>query len=279
VIAVALNLLFVGVETIAGLAANSTALVADAAHNLGDVLGLALAWGALLLSRRSPTARHTYGLRKTTILAAVANALLLLMVSGGVAWEAVQRFSEPRPILTTVVMGTAAVGVVINSASAALFLRQARRDANIRGALLHLVSDAAVSAGVVVAGAVLYWRPSWTWVDGAASIAIAVVILYGTWALLRDAVHLSVDGVPQGIELAQVRKFLRELPGVMALHDLHVWAMSTSEVALTAHLVVERPGNSELVANASAELHRRFGIHHSTIQLDSPETASDCQPC
>ena len=271
-----LNVAFVAVGVVAGIIAHSTALLADAAHNLGDALGLGMAWGAAVLARRGPTARRTYGLRRTTILAGLTNALLILVAIGGVSWEAILRLGAPRPVSGGLVAAVAAIGVAINALAALLFARDRERDVNVRGAFLHLVGDAAVSAGVVVAGIVV-WETGWSWVDPVTSLLVSVVILVGTIGLLRDALGLLLDVVPAHIDPAAVEKFLAGLPGVVAVHDLHIWPMSTTETALTVHLVV--PWNtcdSQLVRNATAEIARRFEIHHATIQLD-PE--GEGEPC
>lgn len=270
---------FVVVEAVYGVLSHSTALLADAAHNLSDVLGLGLAWGASAMARRRPSSRHTYGLRKTTVLAALANGMLLLTALGGVAWEAIQRFSEQTAIPGKTVMAVALVGVLINGVSAALFVSRAKTDVNVRGALVHLLTDAAVSVGVVVVGAVLILRPNWLWLDPAVSLAISAIVAVATWQLLRDAVHLSLDGVPPGIDVSQVLGALEALPGVVAVHDLHIWALSTSETALTAHLVIDTSAPPELAAMASQTLDHGFGIEHSTLQLDTPEQAADCHSC
>jgi cobalt-zinc-cadmium efflux system protein len=268
VIGTALNIVFVVVESIFGVLAHSSALLADAAHNFSDVLGLAMAWGATALARRSPSNRHTYGLRRATVLAALSNALLLLTAVGAVAWEAIGRLRMPSDVKSSTMMLVAAVGVVVNAASALLFLKARKQDANVRGAFLHLAADAAVSAGVVVAAAVL-WRTGWRWLDPVTSLIVSAVVLLGTWGLLRDALHLVLDGVPKGVELESVRSFLEALPGVQAVHDLHVWAMSTTEFALTAHIVTEW-GDSPPVflAGLEHELSNRFGIAHTTVQID-----------
>ena len=271
-----LNVAFVAVGVVAGIIAHSTALLADAAHNLGDALGLGMAWGAAVLARRGPTARRTYGLRRTTILAGLTNALLILVAIGGVSWEAILRLGAPRTVSGGLVAAVAAIGVAINALAALLFARDRERDVNVRGAFLHLVGDAAVSAGVVVAGIVV-WETGWSWVDPVTSLLVSVVILVGTIGLLRDALGLLLDVVPAHIDPAAVEKFLAGLPGVVAVHDLHIWPMSTTETALTVHLVV--PWNtcdSQLVRNATAEIARRFEIHHATIQLD-PE--GEGEPC
>ncbi len=267
-IGIALNILFVIIGAIAGVIAHSTALLADVAHNLGDVLGLAMAWGAAALSRRSPTARHTYGLRRTTILAALANGGLVLFAIGGVAWEAIHRIGETHPVDGSMVAAVAAIGVVINTAAALLFAKGSAHDINVRGAFLHLIADAAVSAGVVVAGIVV-WQTGASWVDPATSLAVSVVILYGTWKLLREAINLLLDAVPPHIDPAAVEEFLRGLPEVQEVHDLHVWSMSTTEVALTAHLVLPWPADEPgFLASVGHDLEDKFGIHHITLQLE-----------
>jgi cobalt-zinc-cadmium efflux system protein len=270
-----LNVTFVGVEVAFGVMAQSTALLADAAHNLGDVLGLVMAWAASGLARRAPTKLHTYGLRRSTVLAALANAVLLLAAVGGVAWEAVGRFGSPAEPQGATMMWVAAAGVVVNGLSALLFLKGRKGDLNVRGAFLHLVADAAVSAGVVVAGAIL-WQTGARWIDPVTSLLISAVVLFGTWGLLRDALHLAMDGVPRGIDLERVRAFLVDLPDVESVHDLHVWAMSTTEIALTAHLVM--PWSDcppAFLAELDQELEDHFGITHVTVQLE-PTTGSPC---
>jgi len=265
---IGLNVSFVALEAVFGVIAHSTALLADAAHNLSDVLGLAMAWGASALARRAPSSLHTYGFRRSTVLAALANAVLLLAAVGAVAWEAMGRFHIPTEPHGTTMMWVAAVGVVVNGVSALLFRRGSKADINVRGAFLHLVADAAVSAGVVIAGALL-WRTGWGWIDPATSLLVSAVVLYGTWGLLRDALHLAMDGVPRNIELEKVRAFLSSLPDVAAVHDLHVWAMSTTEVALTAHIVMPWPTcEPAFFAELEHELQEQFGISHVTVQID-----------
>ena len=267
-IGIALNVAFVMIEAGFGLASNSLALLADAGHNLSDVLGLLLAWGGYALCKLRPTERHTYGWRGSTILAALFNALILLLAIGGIAWEAVRRFNAPvEPAGWTIVI-VAAVGVVINVATALLFLRGRDSDLNIRGAFLHMAADAGISAGVVVAGLAIRWTGQ-GWIDPATSLAIALLIFASTWGLLRESVNLAVQAVPAGIDAAVVRDYLATLPGVAEVHDLHVWAMSTTEVALTAHLVRPELGDIDaLLDRASDDLHHRFGIAHTTLQIE-----------
>jgi cobalt-zinc-cadmium efflux system protein len=276
VIGIVLNVAFVAVGVVAGLAAHSTALLADAAHNFGDVLGLAMAWGATVLARRGRTARRTYGLRRTTILAALGNGGLVLFAIGGVVWEAVQRLGSAPAVDGPLVALVAALGVVLNGVAALLFARGRADDMNVRGAFLHLIADAAVSAGVVVAG-LLVWQTGWAWIDPAASLAVSVVILGGTWRLVREAIDLLLDAVPPHIDPEAVHAYLASLPGVTGVHDLHIWSMSTTEVALTAHVILPWDTCSPtLLADASAELARRFKIGHATIQLEPVTHGMNC---
>ncbi len=263
-----LNIAFVGAEVAAGLITHSLALLADAGHNLSDVLGLLLAWGAASLAKRAPGGRRTYGLRKGTILASLANAGFLLIAVGGIVWEAAHRFANPESIEPGLVMAVAAVGVVINTATALMFMR-GHEDMNVKGAFLHMASDAAVSAGVIVAG-VIVWRTGWQWVDPAVGLAIAAIIVIGTWGLLRDSLDLALDAVPRGIDPKAVQAWLAERPGVTEVHDLHIWAMSTTETALTAHMI--RPDNSagdSFLHEVCGGLSERFGIHHATLQVET----------
>ncbi len=270
----ALNLAFVGVEALYGVLAHSTALLADAGHNLSDVLGLLIAWGAMHLGRRVPTARFTYGLRSTSILAAVINAVVLLLMMGGIAWEAILRFSAPEPVAATTVSIVAAVGIVVNGATAWLFASGRDGDLNVRGAFLHMAGDALVSAGVVVAGLAIMVT-GWHWLDPAVSLVLVAVVVYGTWGLLRDSVMMSLDAVPGAIEPAEVRAFLEGLPGVKRIHDLHIWAMSTTEIALTCHLLMPagHPGD-EFSARVARDLHNHFGIGHVTLQIEVDEAVA-----
>jgi cobalt-zinc-cadmium efflux system protein len=275
-IGVGLNAAFVIAEVVGGIIGNSVALLADAAHNFSDVLGLTLAWGAARLARRKPSARHTYGLRRSTILASLANAVLLLVGVGGVSWEAIERLRAPSAEPHgAVVLVVAAIGVVINGGSALLFVHSRKQDANVRGAFLHLVADAAVSVGVVIAGIMLL-TTGWTWVDGAVSLIVSAVILIGTWSLLRDALNLALDAVPVHIDPKAVRAYLEELPHVLGVHDLHIWALSTTETALTGHLVVDGQScDASFLRRVGHALETKFGIHHSTIQMDPPD-APEC---
>ncbi len=276
-IGIALNILFVIIGIGAGLVAHSTALLADAAHNLGDVLGLGAAWGAMALARRKRTERRTYGLKRTTILAALANGGLVLFAIGGVAWEAIHRLGEPHAVHGSIVAIVAAIGVVINVAAALLFAKGRAEDVNVRGAYLHLMADAAVSAGVVVSGLIVWQTDAW-WVDPATSLLVSVVILFGTWKLVREALDLLLDAVPVHIEPKAVEDYLAALPGVTGVHDLHIWSMSTTEVALTAHLIVPWDSCSpSMLRDTAAEIERRFRIGHVTIQLEPSGQDQHCE--
>jgi cobalt-zinc-cadmium efflux system protein len=275
-IGVVLNVGFVVVETAYGLKADSLALLSDAGHNLSDVLALLLAWGASALAARKPSARFTYGLRSSTILAALLNAAILLLVVGGIGWEAIQRVQHPLPVEGAVIVGVALAGVVINGATAMLFMTGRHHDLNLRSAFAHMAADAAISLGVAVAGiAVLY--SGWLWLDPAVSLVLVVVILFGTWGLLRDATVLALHAVPEDIDAQAVRAYLTAQPGVAGVHDLHIWGMSTTESALTVHLVTPagHPGDA-FIARVARELRERFRISHPTIQV---ETGDPSHPC
>ncbi len=267
-IATALNLALVAVQVFYGIVAHSVALLADAGHNFGDALGLVIAWGAHLLSKMNPTARYTYGFRSASILAALLNSVILLVATGAIAWEAIGRFFAPDEVAGLTVMVVAAVGIVINGLSARLLMSGQEGDLNIRGAFLHLVGDAAVSLGVVVAGGAILLT-GWNWLDPAVSIGISALIVWGTWGLLREAINRSLDAVPSHIEPGAVAEYLGGLPGVDEIHDLHVWAMSTTETALTCHLVMSKghPGD-EFLCQLDQQLHARFRIAHPTIQIE-----------
>jgi len=276
-VGIALNIVFVAIEGYYGWQVNSLALLADAGHNLSDVAGLVLAWGGALAGKLRPDVRHTYGWKRASILAAFFNALLLLVAMGSLGWEAAGRLRSPEATEGWTIIAVAAVGIVINTATALLFMRGRKGDLNIRGAFLHMAGDALVSLGVVIGGALYLWQ-GWTWVDPVMSLAIAVVIVVGTWSLFKQSLHLLFDGVPQGIDLATVRTVLLSLPGVADVHDLHVWAMGTSQTALTAHLVLnESADNTGSVLHAAEqELHEHFEIRHITLQLESPDYAQNC---
>jgi cobalt-zinc-cadmium efflux system protein len=275
-IGIAFNLLYVGGEAVAGIVSGSLALLADAGHNLGDVLGLSLSWGAAVLSRRQPSGRFTYGLRSSSILAALANAIILLVVTGGIAWEAVWRITHPVPVASGIVISVAAAGIVVNGATALLFASGRLHDLNIKSAFLHMAADTLVTAGVVAAGVVI-WLTSWHWLDPAVGLIVSAVIVLGTWGLMRTAIGLALDAVPEGVDAAAVRAHLLAMPGVTALHDLHIWGMSTTETALTCHLVLPsgHPGDAALNGVAQ-QLHHLFGIQHTTIQIELADTEEAC---
>ena len=268
-IGITLNLGFVILEVAYGVFAHSLALVADAGHNLGDVLGLLLAWGATFLARTAPTERRTYGLRSSSILAALFNAIFLLITVGAIAWEAIRRFDNPTAVEGRTVIWIAIIGVIINTATALMFMSDRKRDLNIRAAFLHMAADAGVSLGVVIAGFLII-ATGWLWIDPAISLAIAAVITWGTWGLLRDSVNLALHAVPQGIEVSKVRQYLASLPHVTEVHDLHVWPMSTTETALTAHLVRDVDDcDCALLDQAARDLDHKFEIQHTTLQFET----------
>ncbi|WP_309603128.1 cation diffusion facilitator family transporter [Sphingomonas sp.] len=277
IIGILLNLGFVVVETIYGFAANSMALLADAGHNLSDVLGLVVAYGGALLVKRRPSPRFTYGLKKSSILAALINALLLLVAVGAIIAEAIRRLIEPEPSNGTTVMAVAAVGIIVNGITAWLFARGRHGDINIRGAFLHMLSDALVSAAVVIAG-FLMLRTGLPWIDPVISLIVAGVILWGTWGLLAESTSMTLAGTPKSIETDQVARALEKLPGVVGTHHLHIWSLSTTETALTVHLQVDAACDRDLILRqANAYVHQMFGIDHSTIQveLSAPAAATD----
>ena len=266
-IGIGLNIAFAAIEAFYGWKIDSLALLADAGHNFSDVIGLVLAWGGALAGRLRPDARHTYGWKRASILAAFINALLLLVAMGSLAWEAVHRLQAPQTVEGVTIIVVAGIGIVVNSVTALLFLRGRKNDLNIRGALLHMAADAVVSAGVVVAGG-LALRFGWTWLDPVVSLLIAAVIVIGTWNLFRQSLHLLFDGVPEGVDLHAVQALLESLPGVDRVHDLHVWAMGTSETAMTAHLVMPQGhADDAFLKSATGQLHERFDIEHVTIQV------------
>lgn len=276
VVAIVLNTLFVMVEFSYGFIANSTALMADAGHNLFDVLGLLLAWGAAILARKAPSGRYTFGLRSTSILAALANAMLLLVASGAIAWEAIQRFTAPPTVAGLMVTVVAGIGIVVNGLSAWLFVKGSKGDLNIRGAYLHMAADAGVSLGVVATGVVMMYT-GWYWLDPITSLVIVAVIVIGTWGLLRDSVQLALSAVPAHIDVSAVETYLRQCRGVIDIHDLHIWGMSTTESALTVHLVMPDgyPGDA-FMDDVTRMLKERFKVHHSTLQVEQGTTNHNC---
>ncbi|HEU0186908.1 MAG TPA: cation diffusion facilitator family transporter [Gallionellaceae bacterium] len=276
-VGVVLNLVFVAVEVVFGLRANSLSLLADAGHNFSDVIGLLLAWWAMLLAQRVPSEQFTYGLRSSTILAALGNAMLLVLAVGGIAWEALHRLAQPEAVSEQTMMGVAAVGVVINVATALMLLRGNTRDVNLRAAFIHMLADALVSLGVVLAGAGIYWT-GWLWLDPAISLVVAVVIFAGTWSVLKTSLRLSLHAVPEHINSADVLAYLEAIPGVEEVHDLHIWGMSTTEAALTVHLVMPggHPGDAFL-AGLAEELRQRFRIEHATFQIELGNEGIACR--
>ncbi|HAT32856.1 MAG TPA: cation transporter [Janthinobacterium sp.] len=274
--AIILNSIFVVVEFAYGFIAHSTALMADAGHNLSDVLGLGLAWGAAILAQRKPDSRYTYGLRSTSMLAALFNAMLLMLACGAIAWEAVQQLLHPSPVAGATVSVVAAIGIAVNGISAWLFMAGSKDDLNIRAAYLHLAADAATSLGVLLAGlAVIY--TGWNWLDPAASIVIVAMIMLGTWALLRDSLRMMLAAVPDNVDAPKVEQFLRGSAGVSGVHDLHIWSMSTTETALTAHLVMPAGYPGDLAIDAiGTQLRERFSIQHSTLQVELGTTEHAC---
>jgi cobalt-zinc-cadmium efflux system protein len=267
-VGIILNLAFVVLEVVFGLLADSLALVADAGHNLSDVLGLGLAWGASMLSRIAATERRTYGLRSSSILAALFNAILLLISVGAIAWEAIKRFKTPVEVAGTAIIWVALVGIVINAATGMMFMSGRKYDLNVRGAFLHMAADTAISAGVVVAGFVIVLT-GWHLIDPVVSLLICGVIVWGTWDLLRESVNLALQAVPANIDLAKVREYLASVPQVREVHDLHVWAISTTQTALTAHLVIPTGASGDTLLHEVCEhLQREFGIEHATVQVE-----------
>ena len=275
-ISIALNLGFVLVETVFGFVSHSMALLADAGHNFSDVLGLVAAWGANVLAARRPSARYTYGLRSSSILAALLNAIILLIAVGGIVVEAVQRLLAPSPVGGVTIIVVACAGVVVNGAAALLLGRRHHGDLNVQSAFAHMLGDALVSVGVALAGMVILWT-GWLWVDPAVSIAVSVVIVFGTWRLLRRSLDMALQAVPAGIDPAAVRLHLLQVSGVSEVHDLHIWPMSTTTTALTAHLIMPsgHPGDACL-ADVAASLQKRFGIEHATIQVETGDPAHPC---
>lgn len=271
----ALNLVYVVAEAFSGFSGHSVALLADAAHNTGDVAGLGGAWLAFALSRRGPCGRFTYGYRRSSILASLANALLLLVMTGAIAWEAIRRLMHPEATDGLVVLAVAMAGILINGVTAAL-LMAGRRDLNVRTMFVHMAADTGLAAGVALAGGIILMT-DWEWIDPVMSLVVSVVILVTTWGLLKASMTLSLDAVPPGIDLRQVERYLQSFPGVQEVHDLHVWALSTTETALTAHLVLQgSPANEDLIERVARGVRGEFEIGHATIQLETPEMARSC---
>jgi cobalt-zinc-cadmium efflux system protein len=275
-VGVALNVLFVVVEAYYGVVSGSLALLTDAGHNLSDVFGLLLAWGAAALARKRPSARRTYGYSRATIIASLFSGLLLMGAVGAIGWEAIGRLMDPPQPAGKTIMIVAAIGVVINTATALLFLSGKDNDLNIRGAFLHMAADAAVSLGVVASGALILFY-GLSWIDPVISLVIACVIFLSTWGLLRDSLNLAVDAVPRNVDPKAVRRFLSALPNVTDLHDLHIWPLSTTDTALTAHLVMQPlPDSDRFLNNVVRQLAEKFSINHATIQLERYESDVVC---
>jgi len=274
-IGIALNIIFVAIEIVYGLIANSSALLADAGHNASDVLGLAFAWAAAWLASLKPSGKYTYGLRKTTILVSILNAILLFGAVTAIGWDAVIKLQNPQPVGGTQIMIVAGIGVVINTITALLFIKGQKDDLNIRGAFLHMAADAGVSLGVVVAGLLILLTGK-LWIDPVMSFIIIAVILWGTWRLFSDSVNLALDAVPKNIDVEKVRSFIEEKEGVENLHDLHIWAMSTTQVALTAHLVMPNGNNDRFITDLQKELSEKFNIGHTTFQIENSDLQQLC---
>jgi cobalt-zinc-cadmium efflux system protein len=273
-LATLLNVGLVAIQVVFGVLSHSTALLADAGHNFGDAFGLLLAWGAHGLSRQRPTEQFTYGFRSSSILASLLNAVILLVATGAIAWEAIQRLFEPQPVAGGTVMVVAALAIVLNGLAAWLLVA-GKGDLNVRGAFLHMIADAGVSFGVVVAGGAILLT-GWNWIDPAVSLVISGVIVWGTWGLLQESVTMTLQAVPAGIEPAKVKAYLEELPGVAGIHDLHIWPMSTTETALTCHLVMPVAGDTDaFIASLCEELHARFRIEHATLQIE--RNSAECR--
>lgn len=275
-IGISLNLIFVVVEAVYGVISNSMSLVADAGHNFSDVVSLVLAWGAFWLTKRKPTARYTYGLKKSSILSALLNAVILLVAVGAIIWEAIERFFNPVEIQSGTVMIVATIGILINTGTALLFLKDREHDINIRGAFLHMTADALISLGVVISAFVISYT-GLEWIDPATSIVISIIIVIGTWQLLKESIHLSMDAVPKGIDPEKVKNYLNSFDDVVEVHDLHIWAMSTTETALTAHIVIKCPDlENKLLKKINEGLKKNYKIHHPTLQLEISDQTFVC---
>lgn len=275
-IGISLNVIYIIVEFIYGLISNSMALIADAGHNLSDVLGLILAWGASYLATKTPTNRRTYGFRKSTVLASLTNAVILLIAVGAIAFESIKRFSEPQVIESETIIYVAAIGVIINGITAYLFFADHKHDLNIKGAFLHMAADAAVSLGVVIA-AIFIGLTGFSWIDPVVSLIIVIVITIGTWGLLKESLNLSLDAVPKNIDIEAVQKYFLNLKNVKNIHDLHIWAMSTTETALTAHLYMPDSNvDDDFIEKINNDLRKQFDINHATIQIERTEICNEC---
>ena len=275
-IGIALNIIFVVIEAGYGLVADSLALIADAGHNFSDVMSLMLAWGASYLARKAASSRKTYGYKKTTILASLLNGIILMIAVGAIAYEAVQRLIDPVPVPGTTIIIVASIGVVINTVTALLFMKGMKDDLNIKGAFLHMAADAGVSVGVVIGGIIIN-ATGFYLIDPLLSIIIVVIITIGTWGLLKESFNLTLDSVPEGIDLEEVKNYLGSVEGVTDLHDLHIWAMSTTENALTAHVIINESSDGDtLLKTLNKDLHDKFGIGHTTLQLENEKLNNNC---
>ena len=275
-IGTALNVIYVVLEAGYGVATGSLALIADAGHNLSDVFGLLIAWGASWLATKPPSDERTYGFKRAPILASLANAIILLVAVGAIGWEAIQRLMNPEPVASATVIGVAVVGIFVNGITAWLFASGSKDDLNIRGAFLHMAADTGVTVGVIIAALLMMWT-GWLWLDPAVSLAIAVVILVSTWGLLRDSVALAMDAVPRGIDLVAIRRHIESKDGVEEVHDLHIWGMSTTETALTAHVVCNDENADRILMALTRELHEKFAIAHPTLQFETGASAHYCR--
>jgi len=273
---VLLNVIFVIIEAVYGILSGSLSLLADAGHNLSDVISLLLAWGASVLATKAATDRRTYGFRKVTIFAPIISAVILIITLTGITWEAINRFFHPQPIKGITIIIVAAVGVVVNTLTALMFIKGQKHDLNIRGAFLHMAADAGVSLGVVIAGLIIMIK-GWLWIDPVLSLIIVSVILFGIKGLLRDSIHYAIDGVPNGIDISEVKKYLMGRDHVLGIHDLHIWPLSTTETALTVHLIMDTEQlDNNFLSNLQIQLHDRFGIEHSTIQVEANSEENNC---
>jgi cobalt-zinc-cadmium efflux system protein len=274
IIGILLNMAFVIVEIIFGISASSMSLVADAGHNFGDVLSLVFAWIAFILAKRKPTSTHTYGFRRTTILAALLNSFILLMSIGVIGWEAIQHLRHPVPVASNIIIIVAAAGILINGTVALMFFRDRKNDINIRSAFQHMAIDALVSFGVVAGGVIIRFT-EWYWMDSVISLIIVAVVLFSTWKLFLESFHFALDAVPKNIDYSSVQKYLTAIEGVEDVHDLHIWGVSTTETALTVHLYMpEGIPDDRFIFRLSEEIHCHFGIEHSTIQVENSSADS-----
>ncbi|MDP4170758.1 MAG: cation diffusion facilitator family transporter [Bacillota bacterium] len=277
-VGIILNSIFIIVEVVYGILGDSLALLADAGHNISDVIGLIIAWLAVWLGKKGPTEKRTYGYKRSSILSALFNSVFLMVAIGAIVWEAIHRFGSPQPVAGKTVIIVALIGIVINTITALLFMSGRKKDLNIRGTFMHMAADAVVSLGVVIAGFVIIWT-GWQWLDPLVSLVISIVILFGTWGLLKDSINLSLDAVPEGIEINKIKDYLSGLPTILDVHDLHVWGMSTTESALTVHLVrSEFEDNDELLQKLTKEMHDQFGIEHATIQIEKGTFSCSLKP-